>query len=125
MGKRKNAKILVVFCILSFIFIYNLFWSESARLKKVVHDFDIVKSIKSDEISDKDIARIFKSNNGDSIENGYFIITLTKEELDELGPKQGTVEFFDKNNKLIQSVEVFEWKDKFAFKSHGFYYELR
>lgn len=117
----KNSEILfiVLFIILSISIMYNLFWSETARLKKVVHVFDVVKTMQSDEILDEDIADILKPD------NDYFIVTLTNEELSKLGSKQGNINLYDESHNLIGSMEAFKWKDRLVFKLYGIYFELR
>ncbi|WP_213974689.1 hypothetical protein [Tepidanaerobacter acetatoxydans] len=105
MNRRALVGLLLVICSL-IIFIYQLKYSESAKIKENLNDFSKVESFFSSEVDRIDIKKIDRKGNASSF-------TIVNEEEVNNFQKLGNVFIVDKNGDLISSFVLFKEHEKY------------
>ncbi|MDO5714483.1 MAG: hypothetical protein Q4Q07_08630 [Tissierellia bacterium] len=115
-----DRRVLIAFILLicSFtIIIYQLRYSESARIEENLKDFGNMETFLSSKVSQIDIEKIARRDNGYS----FTIINKGKvEEFQELGK----VFMVDKNGELINYFTLFRNNEKYLIYMRGIYMSM-
>ena len=115
MKKRKVIALLLCLCSI-IIIIYQLKYSESARVKENLDDFSKMENLISVEVSKKDIKNIFKPDKDYS----FTVIPKDEENLQKLGK----VDIVNNEEKLVGSFVLFKDKDEYVVYMRDIYMSI-
>lgn len=113
LNRRVLIGLLLVICSFT-IFIYQLKYSESAKIKENLKDFSKMESFFSSEVDQIDIKKINRKG------NAYSFTIVNGEEVNNF-QKLGNVFMVDKNGDLISSFVLFKEHEKYLVYMRDIY----